>query len=164
MDLQASSSCTSLLSPPSSSMAVKHGPCLLTLKKRIQSFESKYLRKHLYISCLEHTRPMPGCEARSTSLWVCRSLFLQLSGDRNFHGSGMSHSMTASPKLSFRAPWKVGDATVSRENAGWTTSKSGHTCPCQNCSQGPPAERTGRGSLLNRPHVPQTTQSVKGLN
>ena len=31
--LQASSSSTSLLSPPSSSMAVKHGPCLLTLRK-----------------------------------------------------------------------------------------------------------------------------------
>ena len=27
-------------------------------------------------------------------------------------------------------------------------------CPCQNCSQGPPAEKTGRGSLLNRPSCP----------
>ena len=34
--LQASSSCTSLLSPPSSSMAVNHGPCLLTWKKGSQ--------------------------------------------------------------------------------------------------------------------------------
>ena len=25
-----------------------------------------------------------------------------------------------------------------------TTSKGGHPCPCQNCSQGPPAEKTGR--------------------
>ena len=32
--LQASSSSTSLLSPPSSSVAVKHGPCWLTLKKK----------------------------------------------------------------------------------------------------------------------------------
>ena len=34
--------------------------------------------------------------------------------------------------------------------AGWTTSKSGHHSPCQSCSHGPPAEKTGRGSLLNR--------------
>ena len=40
-------------------------------------------------------------------------------------GSGMSHAITASPKLSFRAPWKVGDAVVGRGNAGRTTSKSG---------------------------------------
>ena len=25
-----------------------------------------------------------------------------------------------------------------------------HPCPCQNCAQGPPAEKTERGSLLNR--------------
>ena len=31
---QASSICTSLLLPPSSSVAVKHGPCLLTQKKK----------------------------------------------------------------------------------------------------------------------------------
>ena len=39
---------------------------------------------------------------------------------------------------------------VGRGNAGWTTSKSVHICPCQNCLQGPPAEKTGRGSLQNR--------------
>ena len=31
---------------------------------------------------------------------------------------------------------------------GWTS------LPSQNCSQGPPAEKTGRGSLLNRPSCP----------
>ena len=35
-------------------MAVKHGPCLLTLQKRIQAFETKCTRKVLYISYLEH--------------------------------------------------------------------------------------------------------------
>ena len=43
-------------------------------------------------------------------------------------------------------------------NAGWTTSKSRHPCPCQSFSQGPSAEMTGRGSLLNcsscSPHDP----------
>ena len=35
-------------------MAVKHGPCLLALKKRIQAFETKCMRKLLCISFLEH--------------------------------------------------------------------------------------------------------------
>ena len=83
-----------------------------------------------------------------------RKLFWQLSIDGNLHGLGMLHARTASPKPSFRTPWRVGDAVVSRGNAGWTTSKNGHPCPCQNCSRGPPAEKTGRGSLLNRPSCP----------
>ena len=33
------------------------------------------------------------------------------------------HAGMASPKPSFRAPWKIGDAVVGRGNAGWTTSK-----------------------------------------
>ena len=40
-------------SPPSSSMAVKHGPCLLT-EKGIQAFETKCPKKLVRISCLEH--------------------------------------------------------------------------------------------------------------
>ena len=97
------------------------------------------------------TRPTTACGARSSSLWVHRNLFWQLPGDGNLHGLGcMSNSTTASPKPSFRAPWKVGDTVVSRGNGGWTLSKSGHSCPCQNCSQWPLAEKTGRGSLLNR--------------
>ena len=67
---------------------------------------------------------------------------------------GKSQMTTASPNPSFRAPWRAGDMVVGRVNAGWTTSKSGHPCPCQNCSQGPPAEKTGRGSLLDRPSCP----------
>ena len=74
--------------------------------------------------------------------------------DGKLHGSGMSHTTTASPKPFFRAPWRVDDGVVGRRNAGWTTSKSGHPCPCQNCSPGPPAEKTSRGSLLNRPSCP----------
>ena len=44
-----------LLSPPSSSKALKHGTCLLTLKKSIQAFETKCLEKLLRIFYLEHT-------------------------------------------------------------------------------------------------------------
>ena len=107
---------------------------------------------HRYFQCLSvfrsisasptwSTRPTTGSGARSTSLWVHRNLFWQSSRDRNWQGSHMSRITKASPKPSFRAPWRVGDAVVSRGNAGWTTSQSGHPCPCQNCSQGPPAEK-----------------------
>ena len=63
------------------SMVVKHGPCLLTLKKRTQAFKTKCLRKLLCISCLEH----------KTSDWVRSKInFLvgpQMSRDRNLHDS-----------------------------------------------------------------------------
>ena len=94
------------------------------------------------------TRSRTKCRARSTSLWVHPNLFWQLSRDRSLHGLVMSHAMTASLKPSFRAPWRVGDALFHRGNAGWTASKSGHTCPCQNCQQGSSAEKTGGRSLL----------------
>ena len=102
--------------------------------------------------------------------YICvRTEFVDLSGyncrfSGILHGSGMSYAMTASPKPSFRAPWRVGDAVVGRGNAGWTTPKSGHPCPSQNCSQGLSAEMNGRGFLLNRPSCPPPTHSVKGLN
>ena len=73
---------------------------------------------------------------------------------RNLHGLGMSHTMTASPKPSFKAPWTVGDAVDGRINAGWTTSKSGQSCLCQTCSPGSPAEKTGRGFVLTCPSCP----------
>ena len=96
-------------------------------KKRDQAFETKCMRK-LFVFPTCCTRPMTGCGARSTSLWIHRNLLCQLSRDGNLHGSGVSHAMTASPKSPFRAPWRVGNAVASRGNAGWTTSKSGHPC------------------------------------
>ena len=138
----ASSSSTNLLPPPSSSTAVKHEPCLLTLKK------GSRLSKP---SAWGNFSISPTWRARSTFLWIHRNIFWQLSREENLHGPGMSHAMTASPKQSFRAPRRIGDTMVSRGNAGWTTAKSRHTCLCQNCSQRPPAEKTGRGFLLNHP-------------
>ena len=64
------------------------------------------------------------------------------------HDSGKPQAITTK-KLSFRTPWRVGDTVVSRENAGWTTLKNGHSWPCKNCSQWPPAVMSGRRSLLN---------------
>ena len=117
--------------------------------KRFQSFETKCLSKLLRISCLEQhktndwvwskiTRPTTGCGARSTPLWVRRNLFWQPSRDGNSHASGMSRASTAK----------------SIPNAGWTTSKSGYHCSRQKYSQWPPTEKSGRGSLLNRPPRP----------
>ena len=51
----------------------------------------------------------------------------------NSHGSGMSRAMTASPKLSFRAPWRVSNASISRGNAGQTMSNCGCPCTCWHC-------------------------------
>ena len=115
------------------------------------ALETKCLRKRNFpASPSWSSRPTTGCGARLTSLWVHRNFFWQLSRDGNLHGSGMLHATTASPKPSFRAPWRVVDAMLGRGNAEWMTSKSGHSWPCQNRSQWPPAEKTGRGSLLNR--------------
>ena len=74
---------------------------------------------------------------------------------RKLRGSGMSHATTAPPKPSFRASWRVGDAAVDRGNAGWTTSRSGHPCPCHDCSKWLLAEKTERGYLLSRPSCPE---------
>ena len=72
------------------------------------------------------------------------------------------YTQTATPKLSFRAPWRVDDTVAGRLNARWTTSKSGQPCQCQNCSQGPPAEKTGRGSLRNHPSCPHDDPISQG--
>ena len=69
----------------------------------------------------------------------------------------MSQAMTASQKPFFGALRRMGDILVGRGNTGWTTSKSEHPCLHQNCSQGSPAEKTGRKSLLNHPHAPLPT-------
>ena len=53
-------------------------------------------------------------------------------------------------KLSFRAPWRVGNSIVGRGNAGGTKAKIEHPWLCQNRSQWPSAvQQAGRESLLN---------------
>ena len=67
--LQASSSLS-----PSSSMAVKHGPCLLTLEKgsRLEKPSARGNFLHLLYATT-------WCRVRTTSLWVHRNLFWYLS-------------------------------------------------------------------------------------
>ena len=73
----------------------------------------------------------------------------------------MSQATTASPKPSFRAPWRMGDAVVGRKNVGWP-SKSGH--PYQRQSKGLLQKRLAENLCWIVPHDPPLTQSVKGLN
>ena len=67
----------------------------------------------------------------------------------------------------FRASWRVDVVVVGRGNAGWTMSKSGHPCPCQNCSRWPTAQKTERlrqdvcWIVPHAPPPPRTTKSVK---
>ena len=97
--------------------------------------------------------------------FVSLSQFLITAFWRLFLVWGMSHATTTSAKPSFRAPLRVGDAVGGRGNPGLTTPKSGHPCPCQNCSQWPSAEKTGRESLLSRLScLPDNPVSQKGLN
>ena len=87
--------------------------------------------------------------------------FWQLSRDGNFHGSGMSHTPIPSPKLSFRATWRIGDAMVGRGNTGWTTPKSGHPSHARNSRKGLLHKRLEKGSLLNRPQDDPIGQESK---
>ena len=128
-------------------------PCLLTLKKRIQAFETKCLGKLLSISYEEH-ETMTVFGARSTSSWVYKKLVWQLSRRRKLAWFGHVTRHDSLSRTILQGTFEVGDTVVGRENAGWTTSKSGYPCPRQNCSRGPSAEKTGRGSLLNHPSCP----------
>ena len=106
-------------------------------------------------NCSEYIIHTSSLERSTCSCQTCLMQSQEsLSRYGNLHGSGMSQTMTASPKPSSRAIWRVGGAMFSGGNAGWTTTKSSHPCPCQNCTQWPPAEKTGRGSLLN--HLSRT--------
>ena len=151
------------LSPPSSSMAVKQGPCLPTLRK-----ESRPLKPSVWgnfsASPTWCTRPMTGCWARSTPLRAHRNLFWKVSRDRNLYGSGMSHTTTTSPKPSFRASWRVDDTMVGRGNAGWTKSKSGHPCHARTADEGLLQKRLEEDLCWIVSHIPPTTQSVSWLN
>ena len=92
---------------------------LANSEKKMQTFETKCLKKLLRISHLEHDQRL-GAEQNQPHrnlFWHCPET------ETNLHGSGNSLSLatTASPKPPFRAPKRVGDAVVGRGNAEWTT-------------------------------------------
>ena len=75
-------------------------------------------------------------------------------------GHVLCHNSLSKPF--FKASWRVNNVVVSRGNAGWT-SRSRHPCPYPNCLQGPPAEKTGKGSLLNCPSCPPNDPIGQGV-
>ena len=52
-----------------------------------------------------------------------------MSRDESLHGSSMLDAMTASPKPSFRAPWRMGDAVVGREKCWMDNIKEWNSLP-----------------------------------
>ena len=164
---QASSSCTNLLSSPSSSMPARHEACLLSMRKRpwLLRHEACLLSMRKRPRLLRHgawgsfsrspawsTRPTAGCWTRLTPLMVHRNLFWQRSRAGTLHGWGLSCATIASPHHpsgnlgGWMMPW-----STEKNIGGWTVSKSGYLASCQNCSWWLPTEKTGRGSLLNCP-------------
>ena len=86
-------------------------------EKRIQVFETKCLRKLPRISYLE-LKTNDRVRSKINSLVGPKESLLATVKRRKLAWSSMSHATTASPKPSFRAPWTVGDAVVSRVNTG----------------------------------------------
>ena len=102
------------------------------------------------------TRPTSGWRSASgsTSLWVHRNLFWQLSRDGNWYGLGFH---TPRQPLQNDPPGHLEVwATLwwAEEMLDGQHQRVDISAPCQNCSQGPPAEKIGRGSLLNHPPPP----------
>ena len=84
------------------------------------------------------TRPTAECGARSISQWVHRNLLVaQCQETETCMVRACYTPRQPLQNHPSRATWRVGDTVVGRGNAGWTTSKSGHSFPCQNCPQWP---------------------------
>ena len=132
---------TNKSSLPSSSMAVRHQPCLLTLRKMIQASETKCLRRLLLLGAQDQRlgaeRDQLLCGPIRTSSGSCQKME---TGMR--HGS-LSKSIFNSGRCRHR------------QRKCWMDNVREWTSPsCQNVSQWPPAETTVKRSLLNRPSCP----------
>ena len=143
------------------STAHRHGLCLLILKKKwkkVSMHLSPSAWGNISASSAWSAWPETGCGTRSTSLWTHRNLLGDCQ-ERNSHGSGISGAMTASPKPSFRAPWQC---RGQRRKFWMDNVKEWTFPPKQNGSRWPPAEKTGRGPLLNRPSFPSDDPIAQG--
>ena len=74
-----------------------------TIQQRSSS--SLFCRRPLWALLAQGTRPTTGCWARSRA--------------ENLKDSGMSHAMTASPNLSFRAAWRLVMPLSAEEMLNW---------------------------------------------
>ena len=124
--VQASSSCASLLSSPSSSVAMKLGSCFLTEKKKtIQAFEALLLGTHeqgVGASQIKCHRIIFGQETERLFVWACHAPRQHLQ----------------------KATWRVGDAAGGGENVVWATLKRVSPLRCPKCSWRLSAKRLDR--------------------
>ena len=122
------------------------------LKKRIQAIKTKCIRKLLCISYLEH---------KTNDRVQSKTNFLV--GPQE--SSGNCQEMESCMVQACHTPQKLPQNHPSGHLGGWAMLWSTkemldgqhqriHPCPCHNCSQGPPAEKTGKGPLLNCPWWP----------
>ena len=61
---------------------------------------------------------LSNANSQDSGMWSVGDRILKHDLKGNLHGADLSCDTTASPKLPFRAPWRVGDATVNRGSAG----------------------------------------------
>ena len=106
-------------------MAVRHGTCWLTQTKRSRALEAKYFGKLLRISFLE--LKTNDC-VQSRIVYLVGPQEPHLVNTNSGKLSWLGH-VTVSPKSSFSAHCRVGDAAAGRGNAGRTTSKCERACP-----------------------------------
>ena len=121
-------------------------------EKRTQAFETKCTRKLLRISFLEY----------KTNDWVRTKINFRVGPQEPL--SGNCQETETSMVWACHTPWQPPQNHPSGHLQGWMTPWSAEETvggqhqrkewTCQNCSQGPAAEKTGRGSLLNHSTCP----------
>ena len=152
------------MSPPSSSMAVKRGSILLTLKKKISRLSTPSAWGNFPVSPACSTRLTTECGPRSASSWVLRDLFWQLSREKLARLGHVTRHHSLSKTI------------LQSSVRGWATPWSAEKM-LDGLQQGvdiPAHFRTAHKGLVQKrlkedlcwlvPHASRTTQSVKGLN
>ena len=115
-----------------SSMTVRHRSRLLT-EKKIQAFETTFLRKLLRISYFEHKTNDRAQDEINFLLGLEETLLATVKRRRLTSVSGASKTVIPKPSLrhlrGWATPWSA------EKNAGRTTPKARCLCPCRNYSQ-----------------------------
>ena len=138
--------------------------CWLKKKKKRSRFPKPSVWGNVSMSPTWSTRPTTWCGARSTSLWVHRKLFWQLSRDGNLHGSGvMRHNILSKTFLrgkGWATPWSA-EEMLDEQHQRADIPAHGRTA-----HNGLLQKRLEEGHCWIVPHAPPphspTTQSIKG--
>ena len=158
---QASSVCTlSLLSLPSTSMAVRHRSYMLPLTKGARLSKPSVLGNFSASRTWSPTA-MTGCGARSTPLWSTGT------------SSGKCQKTETHTVRACQTPWQPlqdhpcleggRSRCYSHQRKGWMDNvKEWMSLPMPELLQWPPAEKTGRGSMLIHPSRPTNNPISQG--